>query len=225
MLIDVTTELKGIYSSLFKAIHEIWLKLSDKTTLLVIDEKQSIIDTHIAQIKPSSVVHAYNNIELFDWERGNQPHWLWYCDDVSKSPMLESAIVKALKKSCHSQTISRLFSKKATSTWYQFMGFVSSHTKEGCLISSKLICDFSNWPQILQHYSGLYPHFSSPYSILYARPIAPINSNLPIPSSQHRVSTLYHQQGCWRWCNTSVLVSVSLFHIGMWHFNPYTGLQ
>jgi hypothetical protein len=115
--IDVTAELKGIYySSLFKAIHEIRLKLSDKTTLLAIDEKQSIVDTHIAQIKASSVVHAYDNIELFDWARGNQSYSLWYCDDISKSPMLESAIVKVLKKSCHSQAISRLFSKEATST-------------------------------------------------------------------------------------------------------------
>ena len=122
---------KGIYSSLFKAIHEIQLKLSNKNTLLAIDEKQSIVDTHIAQIKASSVIHAYDDIELFDWARGNQSHSLRYCDDVSKSPMLESAIVKALKKSCHSQAISRLFSKEATSTWYQFMGFVSSHTKEG----------------------------------------------------------------------------------------------
>jgi hypothetical protein len=114
--IDVAAELKGIYSSLYKAIYEIRLKPSNKTTLLVIDEKQSIIDTHIAQIKVFSVVHAYGDIELFDWARGNQSHSLWYCDDISKSPMLKSAIVKALKKSCHSQAISRLFSKKATST-------------------------------------------------------------------------------------------------------------
>jgi hypothetical protein len=53
-MIDVTAELKGIYSSLFKEIHEIQLKLSDKTTLLVIDKEQSIVDTHIAQIKASS---------------------------------------------------------------------------------------------------------------------------------------------------------------------------
>ena len=86
--IDVAAELKGIYSSLFKAIHEIQLKLSDKTTLLVIDKKQSIVDTHIAQIKASSVVHAYNNIELFDWARGNQSHSLWYYDDISKPPIL-----------------------------------------------------------------------------------------------------------------------------------------
>jgi hypothetical protein len=45
--------------------------------------------------------------------------------------MLESAIVKALKKLCHSQAISRLFSKEATSTCYLIMGFVSSHAKEG----------------------------------------------------------------------------------------------
>ncbi len=50
---------------------------------------------------------------------------------MSKSPMLKSAIVKALKKSCHSQAISRLFSKIALSTQHQFMRFVSSHTKEG----------------------------------------------------------------------------------------------
>jgi hypothetical protein len=83
---------------------------------LAIDKKQSIVNTHIAQIKVSSVVHAYINIELFDWARGNQSHSLWYCDDISKSPMLEAAIVKALKKSCHSQAISRLFSKEASST-------------------------------------------------------------------------------------------------------------
>ncbi len=129
--IDVTAELKGIYSSLFQAIHKIQLKPSDKTTLLVIDEKWSIVNTHIAQIKASSVVHAYNNIELFDWERGNQSHSLWYCDDTSKPPMLKSAIDKALKKLCHSQASSRLFSKESASTQYQFMGFVSSHTKEG----------------------------------------------------------------------------------------------
>ena len=75
-MIDVAAELKGIYSSLFKAIHEIQLKLSDKTTLLVIDKKRSIADTHIAQIKGSSAIHAYNDIELFDWARGNQSHSL-----------------------------------------------------------------------------------------------------------------------------------------------------
>jgi hypothetical protein len=128
--IDVAAELKGIYSSLFKAIHEIRLKLSDKTTLLAIDKKQSIVDNHIAQIKASLVVHhAYNDIELFDWARGNQSQSLWYCDDISKSPMLESAIVKALKILCHSQAISSFFSKEATSTQYEYMGFVSSHTK------------------------------------------------------------------------------------------------
>jgi hypothetical protein len=114
--IDVTAELKGIYSSLFKATHEVRLKLSDKTTLLAIDKKQSIVDTHIAQIKASSVVHAYDDIKLFGWARGNQSHSLWYCDDVSESPMLEYVIVKAPKKSCNSQAISRLFSKEATST-------------------------------------------------------------------------------------------------------------
>jgi hypothetical protein len=97
----------------------------------VIDKKQSIVDTHIAQIKASSVVHANNDIELFDWARGNLSHSLWYCDDVSKSPMLKSVIAKALEKLCHSQAISRLISKEATLTQYQFMGFVSSHTKEG----------------------------------------------------------------------------------------------
>jgi hypothetical protein len=129
--IDVAVELKGIYPSLFKAIHEVQFKLSDKTTLLVIDKEQSIVDTHIAQIKASSVINAYNNIELFDWARGNQSHSLWCCDDIFKSPMLKSVIVNALKKLCHSHAISRLFSKEATSTQYQFMGFVSSHTKEG----------------------------------------------------------------------------------------------
>ncbi len=49
--IDVAAELKGIYSSLFKAIHEIWLKLSNKTTLLAIDKKRSIVTPTLLKSK------------------------------------------------------------------------------------------------------------------------------------------------------------------------------
>jgi hypothetical protein len=141
--------IQGIYSSLFKSIHEIRLKLSEKKTISVVDEKGSIVASHIAQIKASSVVHVYDDIELFDWSRANSLHSLWYCHDLSESPVLELALTKALKRSSHSHVIPKLFPKKKGSAQYQFMGFVASNTKGGgcsCRILSEFICDFSNGP-------------------------------------------------------------------------------
>ena len=128
--------IQGIYSSLFKSIHEIHLKLlSDKKTLSVVDEKGSIVDTHIAHIKASTVVHIYDDIELFDWSRANSSHSLWYCHDLSESPVLEAAIIKALNRSSHSHVVPKLFPKKKQSMQYQFMGFVASHIKGGDVLA------------------------------------------------------------------------------------------
>jgi hypothetical protein len=145
----VDPAIQGIYSSLFKSIHEICVKLSENKTLSVVDEKGSIVSSHIAQIKASSVVHIHDDIELFDWSRANSSHSLWYCHDLAQSPVLELAITKALKRSCHSHVVPKLFPKKKATTPYQFMGFVASNTKGGgrsCRISSEFICDFQNGP-------------------------------------------------------------------------------
>jgi hypothetical protein len=79
----------------------------------VIDKKQSIVDTHIAQIKAFLGVYAYNDIELFDWARGNQSHLLWYCDDISESPMLESVLVKVVKVLFEDISLAINFQKKS----------------------------------------------------------------------------------------------------------------
>ncbi len=101
----------------------------------MIDKKRSIVDTHIAQIKASSFVHNNDDIEVFDWSRANLLHSLWYCDNLSESLVLKSALIKALKRSCHSQVVPMLFPKKKRSSGYQFIGFVSSHIKGGNVLS------------------------------------------------------------------------------------------
>ncbi len=103
------------------------MKLSEKKTLSIVDKKGAIVPSHIAQITLSSVVHVHNHIELFDWSWANSLHSLWYCHDLSESPVLESAIMKALKRSSQSHVV--LFPKKKDPTPYQFMGFVASNTK------------------------------------------------------------------------------------------------
>ncbi len=87
--------------------------------------------SHIVQIKASSVVHFYDDIELFDWSRANLSHSLWYCHDISGLPVLELAITKALKRSSHSHVVGNIFPEEKGMTPYQFMGFVASNTKGG----------------------------------------------------------------------------------------------
>ncbi len=53
------------------------------------------------------------------------------CDDVSKSPMLQIAVEKALRRSCHDNMGSTEFFEGITTSTIQFMGFVSQHTKQG----------------------------------------------------------------------------------------------
>ncbi len=110
------------------------MKLSENKTLSIVDKKGYIMSSHIGQIKPSSVVHIHGDNELFDWSRANLSHSLLYCHDLAQLPVLELAIMKALKRSCHSHAVPKLFPQKKGSTPYQFMGFVASNTKGGGIL-------------------------------------------------------------------------------------------
>ncbi len=139
--------------------------------------------------------------------------------------MLESVIVKALKKLCHSQAISRLFSKKATSTWYQFMGFVSSHTNEGHYLIGFHLSSFVIFQTDLKYSNTIVACTLTSCHHILSNMQDWLLQLLQIFEYLHQALTPYHQQCCWRWCNTSVLVLVGLFLNGIWQFNPYTGLQ
>jgi hypothetical protein len=47
--------------------------------------------------------------------------------------MLKIAVEKALRKSCHDNTVSTEFFEGITTSKNQFMGFVSQHMKQGYL--------------------------------------------------------------------------------------------
>ena len=127
--IDIAERISS-YDLLFKAIHDICVKLVNKETLRVAGEMNSIVDTHIVQVTASSVVLKFDDIELYDWANGERSHSLCYCHDVQKSPTLKTAILKTLNKSVHRKCVSKLFSEDNVTTHYQFMGFVACRTKD-----------------------------------------------------------------------------------------------
>ncbi len=95
----------------------------------------SVIDTTIAENCTTSAVTTIDDIEFWDWAWRTRSHSLWYCNDISKSPMLWIAVEKVLRKSCHDNMVSTDFFEGITTSKIQFMGFVSQHTKQGYLSS------------------------------------------------------------------------------------------
>jgi hypothetical protein len=125
--------LEEIYTVLCKSVHDICIKLATNDTIFGIDENQSIIDTMIAENWATSAVTNIDDNEFWDWAGRTRSHSLWYCDNISKSPMLHVAVEKALRKSCHDNMVSREFFEGITTSKIQFMSFVSQHTKQGYL--------------------------------------------------------------------------------------------
>ncbi len=127
--------LQEIYTVLCKSVHDIHVKLANKATIFDIDKNQSVIDTKIAEDHATSALTNMDDIEFWDWAGRTRSHSLWYCNNISKPPMLQIAVGKALRKSCHDHLVSTEFFKGITKSKIQFMGFVSQHTKQGYLSS------------------------------------------------------------------------------------------
>jgi hypothetical protein len=89
----------------------------------------------IAENSTTFAVTTIDDIEFWDWAGRTQSHSLWYCDDISKSPMLKIAVEKVLRKSCHDNMVSMEFFEGITTSKIQLMGFVSQHKKQGYLSS------------------------------------------------------------------------------------------
>jgi hypothetical protein len=127
--------LQEIYTVLCKSVHDIRIKLANKHTIFGIDEHQSVIDNKIAENCATSALTNMHDIEFWDWAGRTQSHSLWYCNNISKSPMLQIAVGKVSRKSSHDHLVSTEFFKGITKSKIQFMGFVSQHTKQGYLSS------------------------------------------------------------------------------------------
>ncbi len=133
LTIGSNANLQEIYTVLSKSVHDIRIKLVTNDTIFGIDKNQSVIDTMIDENRTTSAVTNIDDIEFWDWAGKTRSHSLWFCDNISKSPMLKIGVEKALRKSCHDNMVSTEFFEGITTSNLQFMGFVSQHTKQGYL--------------------------------------------------------------------------------------------
>jgi hypothetical protein len=133
LTVESHANLQEIYTVLCKSVHDIRIKLATNDTIFGIDKNLSIIDTMIAENCATSALTNIDEIEFWDWAGRTRSHSLWYCDNLSKSPMLQILVGKALRKSCHDCLVSTEFFEGITKSQNQFMGFVSQHTKQGYL--------------------------------------------------------------------------------------------
>ncbi len=101
--------LQEIYMVLCKSVHGIRVKLANNDTIFGINENQSAIDTKIAENRATSARTNKDDIEFWDWAGRTQSHSLWYCNNISKSPLIQIPVGKALWKSCHDHLVSTEF--------------------------------------------------------------------------------------------------------------------
>jgi hypothetical protein len=88
LTIESHANLEEIYTVLCKSVYDIRVKFATNVTIFGMDKNQSIINTTIFENHASSAVTNIDDIEFWDWARRTQLHSLWYCNDISKSPML-----------------------------------------------------------------------------------------------------------------------------------------
>ncbi len=70
-----------------------------KNTMTTNGQERKSIHTNIAEVHASRVsCFPLDDIEFFEWTRTNKYGHLWYCSDISQSPILQRAIKKTIKK-------------------------------------------------------------------------------------------------------------------------------
>jgi hypothetical protein len=129
--------LKKVYTQLISALNDVRVQKSTNKTLSAMWGEKSQ-NTYIGQVKASSVVVEFDDIELFDWSLHNSCAYFWLCDDIGKCPMLKVAIERAIKKLPHYDLTSNLFNVDNGKHKHQFVGFVSSYTQLNVLMSFHL---------------------------------------------------------------------------------------
>jgi hypothetical protein len=70
-----------------------------KNTMTTNGQERKSIHTNIAEVHASRVsCFPLDDIEFFEWTRTKKYGRLWYCPDISQSPILQRAMERALKK-------------------------------------------------------------------------------------------------------------------------------
>ncbi len=102
LLHKVTTShpcVKKIYVSVVRVINDLLMQISMKNTMTTNGQERKSIHTNIAEVHASKVsCFPLNDIEFFEWTRTKKYGHLWYCPDISQSPILQRVIEKAIKK-------------------------------------------------------------------------------------------------------------------------------
>ncbi len=110
-----------------------------KNTMTTNGEQGKSIKTNIAEIHASRLsCFLLDDIEFFEWTCTNKYGHLWYCPDISQSPILQRAIKKAMRICWNYDTQSSLFaieSEGLEQRCNQFVGFVTSHKKGNVMVS------------------------------------------------------------------------------------------
>ncbi len=130
---------KKIYVSVVRVINNLLMQISMKNTMTTNGEEGKSIKTNIAEFHASRVsCFSLDDIEFFEWTCTNKYGHLWYCPDISQSPISQCAIKKAIRKCWNYDTQSSLFaieSEGLEQRCNQFAGFVTSHKKGNVLVS------------------------------------------------------------------------------------------
>jgi hypothetical protein len=107
-------------------------RLDDANINEICQEGKSI-NTNIAEVHASRVsCFPLDDIEFFEWTCTNKYGHLWYCPDISQSPILQRAIKKAIKKCWSYDTQSSLFAIESDELKQRCNQFVDLllHTKK-----------------------------------------------------------------------------------------------
>ncbi len=75
--------------SVVRVINNLLMQISMKNTMTTNGEQGKSIKTNIAEVHASRVsCFPLNDIEFFEWTGTNKYGCLWYCPDISRSPIL-----------------------------------------------------------------------------------------------------------------------------------------
>ncbi len=110
-----------------------------KNTMTTNGQEGKSINTNIAEVHANrESCFPLDDIEFFEQTCTNKYAHLWYCPDISQSPILQRAIEKAIRKCRNCDTQSSLFAIESDDLkrrCNQFVEFVTSHKKGNVLVS------------------------------------------------------------------------------------------
>ncbi len=75
-------ELRYVYTSLFKAVHEFCVKKQNESFVRGLNETNKFVDTLIVELPASTVVNRHDDIEFYEWAHANKSHAIWSCHDI-----------------------------------------------------------------------------------------------------------------------------------------------